>query len=53
MKVEVNSYRLVRIHHENLVIRGTRLRGLRGDLTLRGLGSHISFMRERIGKTTS
>ena len=43
MKVEVNDNGLVRVHHENMVIIGTRWRRLSGRMTFRGLDSHESL----------
>ena len=50
MKVEVYGYKLVRVHHEELVIEGTRWRRLSGRLNFKWLGSHKSSLRERISK---
>ena len=50
LKVKVNSERLVRGNHKNLVIGRTRRRRLSGCRGMRGLSSHKSLLRERIGK---
>ena len=38
------------VHHEDLVIGGTRNGRGSGDRVIRGLGSHESLLGERIGK---
>ena len=50
LKVDVYRYRLVRFHHDKLVIRGTKRKRLSGHLPFRWLGSHKSLQRERISK---
>lgn len=50
LKVDISGINLARIHHENLVIRGTILLRLSSGLTFTWLGSNISLQRERIGE---
>jgi len=50
LKVKVDGWGWIRVHHEDLVIRGTRRGRLSGDLSVRWLGSHESLLGERIGK---
>ena len=50
LKVKVDGRGRIGVHHEDLVVRGTRNGRGGGYMAVRGLGSHESLLRERISE---
>ena len=50
LKVKVDGWGRIRVHHKDLVIGGTRRGRWSGNLAVKRLGSHESLLRERISK---